>query len=337
MLAGIITSLGYYLAISQHRNPDSARERDAQALAMAPLKLDESAVDTSAGPMRFEHAPSPARPMSLRMVQTSRIGAANGAHKAADTAEIRSEITLDFEMSVAPQGELSREVDPEEREFSSGTDLSGEVLGVTYDYHQMRAEVFADDDKSIGSSITTQVAELIRGSITRIFIRPNGERAGYEWVEVPNPQARRALMVIRDAQTFLTPRFMPDEVNPGDTWSYQRPMSIEDPETGLKSEGAITVENRFAGLLTADDGQQFALLRQTLGGQAKGELDGEELRANLELSGSGAATLLVDPKTGAVEAADLDFERAYQIDSAAQPSTITLELRPAGGLRLQAP
>lgn len=175
-------------------------------------------------------------------------------------------------------------------------------------------------------------------------MQPNGENIDFEWLDVPNPEARRILYLVRDAQAFLTPRFTADALNPGDTWSYERPLWVDPDDKKMHAEGTVTILNRFVGTLDVD-GRHLGVIRQTLDGHAEGEFRGAAA-TQFKMKGSGSGVFLVDIERGNRVAADLEFERTLTVEDAAkesggtggapavQSSTISLNLRPKDGLKL---
>jgi|GEM_PF-6453249 len=349
--------VGYYLAISQSRDThqvEPADESSRSARAIAPLVLDDAALDTTLRGIRFLYRPLDTRNIALNLRQESSSVPAEGA-----PVGLRTELRLSFEESLMLRDELLE--DPEDRagKFSDmlgvthasaamvdspdARPISPDALAATRVYSDVHAALHAEQSEksgTLGKDISAQVAQLLENSTTRTFLQPNGEIFDFEWRNVPNPEARRILYLVRDAQAFLTPRFTADALNPGDTWSYERPLWVDPDDKKMHAEGTVTISNHFVGTL-AVDGRHLGVIRQTLNGHAAGELRAGSGRV-FAMKGSGSGVFLVDIEHGARVAADLEFERTLTVEApgeaggppAVQRSSISLSLRPAGGLKL---
>lgn len=329
-LAGVLMVIGYYLALT-HPSPDDMGAGEAVALAqIEALEVREAALDASGQPVALRHAPAAARPMRLMLRQTSRAGQPQ--------AQLTTQLNLDFLETIVSQAH------PPASALRAAPDTldagaSAELLGITRDYHAVSAAIFADQDQPIAAGITKQVTDLLRGAVTRAFIRPNGEMAGFDWVDVPNPQARQLLLLVRDAQVFLTPRFMTGEVNPGESWSYQRRLQVDDVASQVKAEGKVNVDNQFVGVLRQGT-RRLAVVRQVLSGNTQGDLLEEDDGAQFTMQGQGEGVFLVDIAAGVLVAGDIHFVRTLRIEASAgaepvvQSSEIIMRLRPSGELEL---
>lgn len=309
-------AVGFYLAIVHAHDPDHTEGPPPEFTAVEPLEVPDALVATDAEPVELRHRAAAAHDMTLSLRQTSR-------DKRGDQENVlrtRIELGLTEEAAEAPAGRFDR----------------ADALGITRRYSHAKAEVLADDDQRVGPGITDQVEDLVRGSVTRMYVAPNGEPVDFEWREVPNPQARRMLFLVRDAQSFLTPRYMGGAVNPGDTWSYKRPLSVADDD-GVSADGEVVVDNRFVGTIQLEE-RRLAVIHQELSGTIDGKLERDEAGLSFTLSGTGKAIMLVDVADGSVYSADVNFERKLSIDNGGQPavqtSTIFMGLRPADGLKL---
>lgn len=324
--------VGYYLALT-HQGPDVVAGAAAGELQyIEALQVNEAAIDASAQPVALRHAPAAPHPMRLMLRQTSQATRAGQPQ-----AELTTQLNLEFLETVVaeahpPASALRAAPDTQD------AGISGEVLGITRDYHAVRAQVRADQERVIAAGISTQVADLLRGAVTRAYIRPNGEVAGFDWVDVPNPQARQLLLLVRDAQVFLTPRFMSGEVNPGESWSYQRRLQLDDGASALKAEGKVNVDNQFLGVLRQGT-RRLAVVRQVLGGTTHGNLlEGDD--AQFSMTGQGEGVFLVDIASGVLVAGDIYFARTLRIEApeeaapVLQTSEITMRLRPNGDFDL---
>lgn len=346
--------VGYYLAITQSPDPNQVQPVDAwaeRAHAVAPLVIDDAALDTSLRGIRFLYRPLDARTMTLSLRQKSSTTNDEDA-----TVGLRTEIKLNFEESLALRNEVLKDGADQADELSdilgvpsasaAGLDspdarpISPDALAATRAYSQVHAAIHAQQAENpglLGKDISAQVAELLENSVTRTFLQPNGEIFGFEWRDVPNPEARRILYLVRDAQAFLTPRFTADALNPGDTWSYERPLWVDLDDKTMHAEGTVKISNHFVGTLDVD-GRHLGVIRQTLEGHADGALRAETSRT-FTMIGSGSGVFLVDLEHGDRVAADISFERTLTVEadggkSAVQHSTISLNLRPEAGLEL---
>ncbi|QDG49841.1 hypothetical protein FIV42_03525 [Persicimonas caeni] len=318
VIALALMGVGFYLALEPQDDVDVAGGERPVLSDMRPLEIADEAVDAEVAPVELVLAPFESRPVELTLRQKSR---REGAGDDTGVMQTVIELGLHEEVDAAEEGRF---------------DQKG-VLAIDRSYDRAQAEVTAGDGQTIGTGITSQVEELLRGSVTRMFVTKHGEPVDFEWREVPNPQARRMLYLVRDAQTFLTPRFFNGDVNPGDTWSYKRPMMVEEPKAGVSAEGEVTIDNRFVGVI--EDGERrIGVVRQTLRASAEGKLDADEAKADFSLEGEGAGVVLVAIGEGKTLAADIDLERKLTVDAGDEPvvytSEIFLGLRPEGGLTL---
>lgn len=353
-------AVGYYLAITQSpdAHPAKPADRPSQgASPIAPIVLEDAALDTTLRGIRFLYRPLDPRASALTLRQESSSVPAEGA-----PVGLRTEISLRFEESLTRRNEpLNAPEDPDDEagelsDMLGVTDASASVLdspdarpispdalAATRVYSDVHAAIFAEQAEAsgaLGDDISAQVAQLLDNATTRTFLQPNGEIFDFEWRNVPNPEARRILYLVRDAQAFLTPRFTADALNPGDTWSYERPLWVDPDDQRMHAEGTVTISNRFAGTLEVD-GRHLGVIRQTLAGHAKGELRAGASRV-FAMEGSGSGVFLVDLERGGRVAADLEFERTLRVEApgeadgppALQRSSIWLNLRPAEGLAL---
>jgi hypothetical protein len=317
-IALALTAVGFYLAYDDEADVDLGREAPDAFGQVEPIELPDGAVDTSVEAVELVHAEAKPHAIELMLRQKSRTEDASGGAHTLDTA---FELGLEQDVTVADATRFEKE----------------RVLAITRHYQRARASVSTGDGELLGPGITSQVEELLRGSITRLYVAPSGEPLDFEWREVPNPQARRMLFLVRDAHTFLTPRFFNAAVNPGDTWSYQRPLMVEEPDLGVNANGQVDIDNRFVGVLTHED-RRLGVVRQTLKASVEGTLAADETSATFTLDGSGEGLVLVDLGAGRVHTADVEFERTLTIDSGGEPtvqvSEIFLGLRPKGGVTL---
>jgi hypothetical protein len=291
-------AVGFYLAFDERSGADTGSDAPRVFGQMEPLVLPDDAVDSSVEAVELVHREAASRKLDLMLRQKSWV---KGATDDASTLETTFELGLSEDVAEADPAKFDRQ----------------RVLAITRHYQKAQAEVSTGGGDFIGTGITSQVEELMRGSITRMYVAPSGEPLDFEWREVPNPQARRMLFLVRDAHTFLTPRFFAGALNPGDTWSYKRPMIVEEPELGVTASGQVDIDNRFAGVVTHED-RRLGVVRQTLEASVEGTLDAEDASATFSLEGSGEGLVLVDLGAGRVHAADIVFERTLTI----QPSTV---------------
>lgn len=352
---------GYYLAITQSQDPNQVQPVDTLAERshqVSPLQIDDETVDTAIRGVRFVYAPLDTRRSALNLRQESRASEGEG-----DSVGLRTQIALNFDEALALRKDLPKEDD--DSDDDSNNDLSDmigvapasastrdvgaeppaalDALAATRTYVDVWAAVHTEQKENsgtLGKDISAQVANLLEGSITRTFLQPNGENIGFEWHDVPNPEARRILYLVRDAQAFLTPRYTADALNPGDTWSYERPLWVDPDDKKMHAEGTVTILNRFVGTLDVD-GRHLGVIRQTLEGHAEGELRATT-STQFTMKGSGSGVFLVDIERGNRVAADLEFERTLTVEGAVkaggapavQSSTISLNLRPENGIKL---
>ncbi|WP_133621936.1 hypothetical protein [Bradymonas sediminis] len=348
-LASAMMVLGYYLAITQSADPNKVEpveHLEDSAQQIAPLEINDEGVDTSIRGVRFAYAPLDARRSTLELRQDSKTVEAQG-----ESVGLRTQIALNFEEVFALRSELlAGDADEDLPEMfgvaeadaaidPNGKTVSPDALAATRTYTDVRAAVHTVQEQNsglLGKNISAQVAGLLQGSVTRTFLQPNGENIDFEWRNVPNPEARRILYLVRDSQAFLTPRFTADALNPGDTWSYERPLWVDPDDKKMHAEGTVTISNRFVGTLEVD-GRQLGVIRQTLDGHADGEVRASA-STKFAMKGSGSGIFLVDLKDGSRVAADLDFERTLTVDNGGEPavqsSKIALKLRPSGGIKL---
>jgi hypothetical protein len=322
-VALVLTAVGFYLAFSGQGDV-AAGTKAANSIAaldqVEALEVPDEVVDTSVEAVELVHGETKPHAVDLTLRQNSWLKGGSGEE---DSLETVLKLGLEEEVS---------EVD--------ATRFEGRprVLSITRHYERASARVTTGDGQSIGPGITSQVEALVRGSITRMYVAPSGEPLEFEWREVPNPQARRMLFLVRDAHTFLTPRFVAGAVNPGDTWSYERPMVVEEPELGVTADGTVAIDNRFVGVVTDED-RRFGVVRQRIEASVEGGLKSEDANARFRVEGSGQGVVIVDLEAGRVHAADVDFERTLTVASGGgeptvQVSEISLGLRPADGLAL---
>ena len=315
-IALALMSVGFYLAIEQGNVTDIDQGDRPDLSELNPLEIPDEAIDTEVEPVELAHRSVEAHPVELMLHQKSR-------REDKGSGELQTVIELGLEEKVA---------EADAKRFDTDR-----VLAITRTYKRAQAEVTAGDDEAIGVGITSQVEELLRGSVTRMYVAPNGEPLDFEWREVPNPQARRMLYLVRDAHTFLTPRFFTGAVNPGDTWSYKRPMLVNQPDGDVSAEGEVTIDNRFVGVLDGNE-RRFAVVRQTLTADARGKLDAEQANAGFTLEGEGSGVVLVDLDANKIAGVDINFQRKLTVEAGDEPvvqsSEIFLALRPEGGLSL---
>lgn len=311
-------TVGFYLAVENNDAVDLTGGERAELTSVSPLDIADEVVDRDAAPIELRHHPFEKRRVELTLRQTSRREGASAERGVMETV---------IELG------LSEVV---ERANSDRFDKKG-VLAIDRTYERAQAKVTGSAGQTVGAGVTSQVEELLRGSVTRLFVTSDGEPVDFEWREVPNPQARRMLFMVRDAQAFLTPRFFRGDVNPGDTWSYKRPMMVDEPKAGVRAEGEVTIDNRFLGIIK-DDGRRLAVVRQTLVMEAEGGLDAEQTTAAFAIEGKGAGLVLVAIDEGKTYAADITLERRLTVEAGDEPvvytSDIFLGLRPEGGLTL---
>lgn len=313
LVALSLMGVGFYLALTQEIEVDLGKGAELTLGRIEPLAIGDGAVDAQAQDIELAYAEGDARRVRVALRQRTR-----QRFSEADTEELATRVGLELTEVIEP-------VEPGRFEAEG-------ALGITRTYEGAQAEVRSGSVQKVGPGITSQVEDLIRGSITRLSVTPNGEPLDFEWREVPNPQARRTLYLVRDAHSFLTPRFVHGAVNAGESWSYKRPIHVEEPELGLSAEGVVEIDNRLAGRAKVD-GRRLAVIYQTLDASAEGELEDEEAGGEFRLDGTGQATIVFDLDQGRVYAADLSFERQLSVggqdEPAAQTSEIFLALRPA--------
>ncbi len=315
-IALALMSVGFYLALEQGSEVDLGEGTRADLADTRPLVIDDKAVSTDIAPVELRHAPFDSRTVGMTLRQNSQREGATGDSGVLDTVV---ELGLEEDVAKADAQQFDRE----------------DVLAVTRNYQRAQAEVTGAGGEVIGGGITSQVEDLLRGSVTRMFIAQNGEPLDFEWREVPNPQARRMLYLVRDAHTFLTPRYFTGAVNPGDTWSYKRPIVV--PRADVTVEGEVTIDNRFVGVI--EDGERrLGVVRQTLEASAEGKLDTEDAQSSFTLTGEGIGLVLVSIDEGKTYAADVSFERKLTVTTDDEPEVYTSEvflgLRPKNGLSL---
>lgn len=298
-------AVGFYLAIAQDSDIDLADDAQIDIVEMQPLALPDSAVDRGVEPIEMRYQPADARMLGVAMRQTTR---RNYGEERDKTLVTNIDLKVKEELGEADAARFDREA----------------AVAITRHYEGAQAEVVAGEDKRVGPGITSQVEALIRGSITRTYLTPTGEPIDFEWREVPNPQARRMLYLMRDAHSFLTPRFFQGGVNPGESWSYEMPLSVEQPELGVSADGKVSIENTFEGMVVNDEAR-LAVIRQKLAAEASGELDSEEAEASFEVSGEGEGLVIFDVDAGRVRAADLQLSRTLDVAGTDQPASFTSE------------
>lgn len=351
-MATILVAVGYYLAITQSSDPNSVQPADKLVKSshkVAPLEVDDQAVDTSIRGVRFVYAPLESQQLTLGLRQDSHVTEGED-----DTVGLLTQIELNFDETLslrkapadrngtaqADGPEFIESADAAPRGSALAEPISPNALAAVRTYTDVRTALHTEQNGELGAlgkGISTQVAELLEGSTTRTFLQPNGEPLGFEWQNVPNPEARRILLLVRDTQAFLTPRYTADALNPGDTWSYERPLWVDLENKKIHAEGSVSISNRFVGVLNID-GRHIGLIRQTLEGHADGKLGGDAGPTTFAMRGSGSGVFLIDIERGNRVAADLEFERILTIDDGNKPvkqsSKISLHLRPEQGLKL---
>ncbi len=323
-VALILMALGYYLAITHQHDPDRSDAPPPKFTALVPLDVSQKLIDTSDGALTLRHRTHQDNKYRLLLRQASR-DERPGSKPSTLTTHI--ELGVHDGVTDAQAGRFERKG----------------VLAITRHYDHAKADVVDGKGEHIGAGITSQVEDLVRGSVTRSYVAANGEPVDFEWRAVPNPQARRMLFLVRDAQTFLTPRFFSGAVNPGDTWSYKRPLTVDSKKLGVKADGQVTIEDRFVGTVTIDK-RKVAVIRQTLHGKVSGRLDTDKANAAFDLTGDGKGVELVNVHNGSVYAADINFQRKLTVRSHAgkakasapivQTSDIFMGIRPDGGVAL---
>ncbi len=323
-LALALGAFGFYMALTEA--PDSGEEisADGPIETFEPLEVSDDVVDGSAVGVRLSHREAEPREILLSLSQTTRRQDEAGGERVLGS---RLEITLDETVEAASSEDLDQ-IDDERRE---------DVWAVTRQYKKARAEVLGVDEAPVGEGITSQVEDLVRGSITRSFVVENGQPVGFQWREVPNPQARRTLYLVRDGHAFLTPRFFAGAVNAGDTWEYSQPIHVEEPDLGLSVTGSFDVHNDFVGTLTHQD-RRLGVIRQQFEMLTEGDATDADAEFGFRVEGAGRGLMLVEIETGRAFAADITLERTLSIERDGQPDSHTSEiavgLRPADGLSL---
>lgn len=323
-LALCLGAFGFYMALAGEPGPDEAESQDRPLEAFEPLEVAEDAVDQTVVGVELSHRAAEPRELHLSLSQTTRRDDETGGERVLGS---RVHIALDETVEPASPEDLEQ-MDDERREG---------VLAVTRQYKDAHAEVLGVEEGRVGEGITSQVEDLVRGSITRSFVLQNGEPSGFQWREVPNPQARRTLYLVRDGHAFLTPRFFAGAVNSGDTWEYSQPIHVEEPDVSLSATGRFEVHNRFVGTMTHQD-RRLGVIRQQFEMLTEGDATDADAEFGFRVEGAGRGLVLVEIDTGRAFAADITLERTLSIerdgDSDSHSSEIVLGLRPAAGLSL---
>jgi hypothetical protein len=319
-IAFALMGAGFYLALAPDDSGEVDDAREADFGEWEPIDIDAAAIDRQAQAVSLGLQEGQPREVDLFFHQTTRRQADDGTERV-----LRTNIMLG----------LSEEIDAADQERFD----KSQVWAITRRYERASADITTHADTKISPAITSQVENLLRGSVTRTFAATNGEPLDFEWIEVPNPQARRTLYLVRDGHGFLSPRYFAGQVNAGDTWTYTQPIVVEEPTRGLVASGKVKIESRFVGLLGAE-GDQIAVLEQTLDLASEGQFD-EETNVAFGLEGAGEGVVLVDVDTGRVRAADITLERSLTVDDEGSAEVftgqITLGLRPSEGFDLPQP
>ena len=205
-----------------------------------------------------------------------------------------------------------------------------EAIAVDRAYDEVRIDVTSGGEP-VGADIVLQLENLIAGSKTRAYLDTNGQPVDYEWREVPNPQVRRAIYLLRDAHRLVTPRFMRDAINTGETWTYSIPMDVEQPALGVSARGEVEVANRLQRF-EKRGGRRVAVIQQEFEIATEGTVEVEDYGdAPYTLEGSGAGVVRFDVDAGRVHTADLDFKRILSVEQEEgeidQRSEISVTLR----------
>lgn len=319
-IAFALMGVGFYLAFVQSGEAEGEDGSVAQFGEWEPLEIDAADIDRQAQGVSLALKEGPPRELDLSFHQTTRRPGDDGTERV-----LRTNIKLG----------LSEEIVPAEQ----GRFDNSQVWTITRRYERASADISTDAGITVSPGITSQVENLIRGSITRTFAATNGEPLDFEWLEVPNPQARRTLYLVRDGHGFLTPRYFAGRVNAGDTWNYTQPILVEEPSRGVSATGKVRIESRFVGLV-GSQADRLAVLEQTLDLASEGRFD-QESNVGFELEGVGQGLVLVDVETGRLRAADIALERSLSVDDEGSVEVFTgqinLGLRPTEGFELPEP
>lgn len=212
-----------------------------------------------------------------------------------------------------------------------GSPIDGtDRIGLDREYRAARVSVESADEP-VGRDITAQVEALLAGVEVRTSVQPDGVPVGFDWREVSNPQVRRALLLIRDAHRFTTPRFRSDAVNTGETWVYTHEISVENIDRGLVVRGGVDVANKLISL-ERRDGRLVAVVEQDITADAQGHVGIDDGKAPFTLEGSGRGVVRFDVDGGFVHSAKIDVERVLSIEQGDgtidQTSSVEIDLRP---------
>lgn len=312
-MATALAAVGYYVALTEEPDADPVEDRGAVSGEVEPLSINPTQIDRDVEAIDLGYAPAASSRYDLFMSQTTRRWDQAGEERKLETAlELRVE-----------EGLEERSAD-DEREAH---------LAVDRHYERVAAKITGADGEASGDDIAAHVERLLADAETRTLIGFQGQPIDFQWREVANPHARRTLSLVRDVHDLLTPRYLAGAVNPGDTWSYEVPIAVEEPELGLSAEGSVEVQSHFLGLL--EDGESTrAVMRQRFNMAVDGEAnDGDEEPSEFRSEGAGQADILVDLEDGRAASADLTFERTLTVGQDDEPqvqsSEISVSLRPA--------
>lgn len=312
-MAVALAAVGYSVALTEEPDADPVEDRGAVSGEAEPLSIDPKRIDRDVEAIELEYAPADPSHFDLIMSQTTRRW-----DQAGEERQLETELDLRVEEGVEEQ---------------PGGDEREAHLAIDRRYERVAAEITGADGESSGDDIAAHVERLLGDAETRTLIGLRGEPIDFQWREVANPHARRTLSLVRDAHELLTPRYMTGAVNPGDTWSYEEPIAVEEPDLGLTAEGSVEVQSHFVGLLD-DQKSRRAVMRQRFNMAVDGEaLDEDDEAHEFRSEGAGQADILVDLDQGRPVSADLTFERTLTAeqddDPQTQSSEISVSLRPA--------
>jgi hypothetical protein len=304
VLALGLMALGYYLGLTEDMELSAGQGEDveiaeAEALEMAPSAERQRAVLS----LRAHDARSYA--LTFHQKSTRRF--------------LRGESEL-FET------EMTLQLVEEATESDDGQRLSVDRRYTAADLDVRSA------GEPVGRDITTQVEALLEGVEIRMDVERNGQPVGFGWKEVSNPQVRRALLLVRDAHRFTTPRFRRDAINRGETWTYTLETSVENEARGLVVRGDVDVRNKLLSF-EKRAGRAIAVIEQEFDVAAEGTIDIPEAgEAPFELTGSGGGVIRFDVDGGYLHTADIEIERVLSVEQGDgkidQTSKVDIELRP---------
>ncbi|MGM0557162.1 MAG: hypothetical protein ACQEVA_12340 [Myxococcota bacterium] len=304
VLAFGLMALGYYLGIVEDVEPSTAENgaveiAEGEALEMAPSAQTQRAA------------------LALRAHDARRY--ALTLHQKSTRRFLRGESDL-FETEIALElGQRASEA------------ADGGQIQVERRYEAADLEVRSAGDP-VGQETTSQVEAFLEGVEVLTVVEPNGQPVDFDWREVSNPQVRRAVLLIRDAHRFTTPRFRRDAINVGETWSYTLETAVENQDRGLVVRGGVDVANKLLSF-EEREGRVIAVIEQEYNAASRGTVDVPEGgQAPFALEGSGGGVIRFDVEGGFVLSADIDIERILSVEQGDgkidQTSKVDIELRP---------